>query len=124
MLIVNDASACGLSTFYANAASAFSVVHHGCATGTYGFAHELGHVFGALHDPSENNPAFPYGHGFRHPNNTMRTLMALNCTPSCQHVNFWSNPNIVSGGIPMGSFDRQDNHRVLNERRSAVAAFR
>ncbi len=57
-LIENEPAYCGyayrmtsLSTSFAS--SAFSVVHHSCATGYYSFAHEIGHNQGAHHDPAQ-----------------------------------------------------------------------
>ena len=48
------------------ASSAFSVVHHSCATGYYSFAHELGHNQGAHHDPDNASGAiYSYAYGYQ-----------------------------------------------------------
>lgn len=125
VLLIDDASSCGLGYVNASAEWAYSVVHYGCATGYYSFAHEIGHNQGADHDPAAGtNLNFAYGHGYRAPNNSWRTIMAYNCTPSCPRVNYWSNPNVTYGGVAMGNSDKSDNHRVLNETKAKVAAFR
>lgn len=53
VLMVDDASSCGLATrVAADAEEAFAVVHHACAVLTYSVPHEIGHIIGARHDAS------------------------------------------------------------------------
>ena len=52
---INNTDYCGLAWLMTSTASdfssrGFSVVHYGCATGYYSFAHEMGHNQGAHHD--------------------------------------------------------------------------
>ncbi|MBX9399920.1 zinc-dependent metalloprotease [Lysobacter sp. BMK333-48F3] len=125
VLIITDNAYCGLGYLNSNAASAFSVVSHSCMTGYYSFAHEIGHNFGAHHDPnSGTNTVYPYGHGYWAPNKTWRTIMAYNCGSNCPRLKYWSNPNITYNGVPMGTAAKSNNARVLNERAATVAAFR
>ncbi|MGN7918448.1 MULTISPECIES: M12 family metallo-peptidase [Lysobacter] len=125
VLIITDPAYCGLGYLNSNAASAFSVVGNTCMTGYYSFAHEIGHNFGAHHDPSNgNNTAYAYGHGYWAPNKTWRTIMAYNCGSNCPRLNYWSNPNITYNGVPMGTAAKSNNARVLNERAATVGAFR
>jgi hypothetical protein len=127
VLIISDTTYCGMGYLNADASKAFSAVYHGCATGNYTFAHETGHNFGAHHDPANgSNPDYAYGYGYQYPAGGWRTLMAYACTPpaTCSKVNYWSNPNITYQGVPMGAVGKNDNHRLLNERRAVVAAFR
>lgn len=125
VLIITDTAYCGLGYLNSNAASAFSVVGSSCMTGYYSFAHEIGHNFGAHHDPSNgNNTAYPYGHGYWGPGNAWRTIMAYNCGSNCPRLNYWSNPNITYNGAPMGTAAKSNNARVLNERAATVGAFR
>jgi hypothetical protein len=128
MLVANDASACGLASgIGSTAATAFATAYWDCITGYYSFAHEIGHLQSARHDPatdSSTNP-YPYGHGYRSPSNTWRTIMAYNCTGAgCPRLNYWSNPSVTYGGVPMGTYDKSHNQRVLVETKATVAGFR
>ena len=133
-LIINQSDYCGMAdAILASAESAFAVVHYSCATGYFSFAHELGHLMGARHDPNTDstNTPFPYGHGYQHPsssaNQRFRTIMGYACTSSntCDpRVQFWSNPNVNFNGIAMGTATTHDNHRVLNETAGTMAGFR
>ncbi|MGB9365361.1 MAG: M12 family metallo-peptidase, partial [Xanthobacteraceae bacterium] len=124
-VIVNNPTYCGLAdAIMATAATAYALVYYDCATGYYSFGHELGHLQGARHNPA-NDPTslpFPYGHGYQHP--PWRTIMAYNCPGSCTRLQYWSNPDILYAGVPMGTAALSNNARVLNETASTVAAFR
>lgn len=128
VMIINQSDYCGMAdAIRATAATAYAVVHYDCATGYYSFAHELGHLQGARHDPP-NDPSiapFAYGHGMQHagPSN-WRTIMAYNCTPSCPRLQYWSSPHVNYAGVAMGTAASNDNARVLNETASTVAGFR
>jgi hypothetical protein len=126
VLITTNNQYCGLGYLNSNAASAFSVTAASCMTGYYSFAHEIGHNFGARHDPATDPSTTPvaYAHGYRSPTNAWRTIMAYNCSPSCPRINYWSNPAKTYGGQAMGTTTRSNNARLLNERAATVAAFR
>jgi hypothetical protein len=126
VLITTNTQYCGLGYLNSNAASAFSVTAASCMTGYYSFAHEIGHNFGARHDPATDPSTTPvaYAHGYRSPTNAWRTIMAYNCSPSCPRINYWSNPAKTYGGQAMGTTTRSNNARLLNERVATVAAFR
>lgn len=126
VLITTNTQYCGLGYLNSNAASAFSVTAASCMTGYYSFAHEIGHNFGARHDPATDPSTTPvaYAHGYRSPTNAWRTIMAYNCSPSCPRINYWSNPAKTYGGQAMGTTTRSNNARLLNERAATVAAFR
>ena len=118
---------CGLAYLNASAAYAFSVTDHRCATGNYTFAHEIGHNQGAHHDPANAaNSYFAYGHGYQMQAHGWRTVMAYACsgTPACPRINAWSNPKRFRSGVAMGTGDRSNNARVLDETRGRVAGFR
>jgi peptidyl-Asp metalloendopeptidase len=128
VLIINNASSCGLaSAIGATASTAFVAVHYGCATGYYSFAHEMGHLESARHDPANDPTTTPYsyGHGFQYPAGGWRTIMAYNCSSTnCTRLNYWSNPGKTFNGKAMGTTASNDNHRVLNNTKATVAAFR
>jgi hypothetical protein len=129
LLVINNTQYCGLASGIGSTAStAFAAVYWDCATGYYSFAHEIGHLQSARHDPATdpNTTPYAYGHGYRY-NGTpkWRTIMAYNCTGSgCPRLNYWSNPNKLYNGVPMGTASQSDNTRVLNNTRNTVAAFR
>ena len=128
MLVANDASACGLASgIGSTAATAFATAYWDCIAGYYSFAHEIGHLQSARHDPATDSSTspYPYGHGYREPSNAWRTVMAYNCTGAgCPRINYWSNPSVTYGGVPMGTYDKSHNQRVLVETKAAVAGFR
>ena len=129
VMIINQTDYCGLAkTIQAKASNAFAIVHYDCATGYYSFAHELGHLQGARHDPDTDasTKPFAYGHGFQHtsPLPSWRTIMAYNCAGGCPRLQYWSNPKIKHNNIAMGTAAKSDNARVLNATASTVAAFR
>lgn len=126
VLIIDNSSYCGLASgIGSTAATAFAAVYWDCATGYYSFAHEIGHLQSARHDIATDSSTSPYayGHGYRY-GNSWRTIMAYNCPVSCPRLNYWSNPNISYGGVPMGNASTADNQRVLVNTKAAVAAFR
>ncbi|HBL25208.1 MAG TPA: peptidyl-Asp metalloendopeptidase [Acidobacteria bacterium] len=129
LLVINNASSCGLaSSIGSTAATAFADAHWDCITGYYSFAHEIGHLQSARHDPKNDptNTPYAWGHGYQYTTNPKwRTIMAYNCTGGgCPRLNFWSNPGVLYNGKPMGTTTKNDNHRVLNDTRATVAAFR
>ncbi|SDZ32119.1 PKD domain-containing protein [Lysobacter sp. yr284] len=130
VLIIDDAGNCGLAhSIGSTAATAFATVHYDCATGYYSFAHEIGHLLSARHDPAADptNTPYAYGHGYRYEpaaGNKWRTIMAYACSGGCPRLNYWSNPDVTYNGIAMGTADRNHNQRVLVQTKAAVAAFR
>ncbi len=128
VLLINNASSCGLASGIGSTAStAFAVAHWDCATGYYSFAHEIGHLQSARHDPATDGSTSPYsyGHGYRYTGSpSWRTIMAYNCPAGCPRLNYWSSPLKLYNGLPMGTSSQSDNARVLNNTRNTVAAFR
>jgi hypothetical protein len=119
---------------------AFSVVTRSCATGIYAFGHELGHNMGAHHDryvttrldPNDQG-VYPYSHGYVNTSDRWRTIMAYNteCSDNgfyCSILPYWSNPDVLYGGFPMGipeeQADAADNRKTLNNTAYTVANFR
>ncbi|MCA1714853.1 MAG: M12 family metallo-peptidase, partial [Gammaproteobacteria bacterium] len=127
MLVINNSGSCGLASGIGSTAStAFASAYWDCITGYYSFAHEVGHLQSARHDPAADPTTTPYayGHGYRAPNNAWRTVMAYNCTASCPRLNYWSNPDVTYGGVPMGTATQSHNQRVLVNTKATIAGFR
>lgn len=128
LLIINNGSFCGLASgIGSTASSAFAAVYWDCATGYYSFAHEIGHLQSARHDPATdpNNSPYAHGHGYQYTGSPKwRTIMAYNCSGGCPRLNYWSNPSKLYNGQPMGTTTRSDNARVLNTTRTTVSGFR
>ncbi|MGE0852402.1 MAG: M12 family metallo-peptidase [Hyphomicrobiaceae bacterium] len=113
ILIVDDASGCGLTTrVQPDAEEAFAVVHHECAAASYTVAHEVGHIIGARHE-------FGYVNGTK-----WRDIMAYKeSCGGCPRVPVWSNPTVLVSGEPAGT-TQLNNARIIAEQASRVAAFR
>lgn len=128
LLVINNSSSCGLASGIGSTAStAFADAHWDCITGYYSFAHEIGHLQSARHDPATDptNSPYAYGHGYQYNGSPKwRTIMAYACSGGCPRLNYWSNPSKLYNGQPMGTTTRSNNVRVLNNTRNTVAAFR
>jgi peptidyl-Asp metalloendopeptidase len=125
-LLINNSQFCGEAWVYSTASSAFSTAYWSCAVSNYSFAHELGHNFGAIHDPyvEPSNYPFPYSHGYVN-GNSWRTIMAYSTAcGGCPRLQYFSNPNVLYQGVPMGSATTHDAARVHRERAAVVAGFR
>lgn len=137
VLVLHNPSACGLaSAILAEQTTAFAAVHWDCAAGYYSFAHEIGHLQGARHNPESDSGTTPYawGHGYRYTAGGWRTIMAYDSSScsggTCVRVGCWSTPTRTypcasnpAGGVPMGSATQHDNSRVLNDTDETVANF-
>ena len=128
LLVINNSSSCGLASGIGSTAStAFADAHWDCITGYYSFAHEIGHLQSARHDPATDptNSPYAYGHGYQYNGSPKwRTIMAYACSGGCPRLNYWSNPTKLYNGQPMGTTSQSDNTRVLNLTCGTVAAFR
>lgn len=128
LLVINNSSSCGLASgIGSTAATAFADAHWDCITGYYSFGHEIGHLQSARHDPATDPSTSPYayGHGYRKTTSpSWRTIMAYNCPAGCPRLNYWSNPNKLYNGAPMGTTTQSHNQRVLNLTAATVAGFR
>lgn len=125
-------SVCGQSQrVLATKETAFAVVERNClGATTSSLAHEIGHLFGADHDPANASvrpPKFSYGHGYQAPENApgrWRTLMSYECSGApCGRINLWSSPDLSHSGLPAGTKETHHNVRVLNENREVIAGF-
>jgi Metallo-peptidase family M12 len=126
VLIVDDASSCGLATrVSADAEEAFAVVHHACAALTYSVPHEIGHIIGARHDASLDQGVSPFSYGHGYVNGTKwRDIMSYKAScDGCPRLALWSNPTIRINGEPAGTA-QADNARVIVEQAERVSKFR
>lgn len=129
-LIENEPQYCGLAYRMATLSAsfsfnAFSVVHHGCATGYYSFAHEIGHNQGAHHDAANASGAiYPYAYGYLDPNNAFRTIMSYNCPGGCTRIGYFSNAEIAYNGKPTGYPGAAENADAIDNTAATVASFR
>jgi hypothetical protein len=109
---------------------AFALVTRRSVTQSYTFPHELGHNMGCAHDRANANEpgAYSYSYGYQAPNSSFRTIMAYDCPGGCTQVNYWSNPNRIYNGLPMGVAEGNpnaaDNRKTLNNTAFTVANFR
>jgi hypothetical protein len=126
LLVVDDASGCGLATrVHAEADEAFAVVHHECAATTHSVAHEVGHIIGARHELAIDRimTPFPYGHGYVNGTKWRDIMSYRESCGGCPRVPVWSSPTVLVRGEPAGT-PELDNARVIAEGASRVAAFR
>ena len=133
--VENGGAFCGLAWLMTTVSStfessAFSVVDRGCATGNFTFGHELGHNMGATHGRinTSTQGAFPYSFGYQDPGGNWRTIMAHICFGGCPRLQYWSNPDVTFGNVPMGvpegESDAADNRKTLNNTAFTIAKFR
>ena len=129
VLLINNPSFCGLAAgILATEDTAFAVVHHACAVKNLSFAHEVGHLQGARHNPEVDGTTspFPFGHGYLNPGGGWRTIMAYPSTANPTRTPFWSSPRVMYPGTmtPMGTVGLHDNARGLNATAATITAFR
>ena len=93
------------------------------------FAHEIGHIQGASHNPEEytntQERPYSYGHGLCNAAKNWRTVMSYNtgerCKPRIQH---FSTPLVLYQGTATGDHQLRNVARVINETAVHVANFR
>ena len=126
LLVLNN-KWCGYANFF-NRRYALQVVQKSCALGYYTFGHELGHNFGADHDPRVvPRPRVSYGRGhlILPSGSRYRTVMAYGTDGHWTRVNYWSNPDVIfpATNTPTGVRGVSNNARVLTENRFTLAAY-
>lgn len=130
MMLVRRGSqeACGLATeILANADTAFAALSRQCGPGNYTFHHEVGHLQGARHNPTQDPSTRPFahGHGFVSRRGGFSTVMAYPPRDgSAPRVMWISNPDLFLNNVRMGTPATHDNARVMNQTRNRMAGFR
>ena len=136
-MFIEATAYCGIGYVYPSESYAFTVSNRGCAAGNWTLAHEVGHNFGALHEPYQDPSVWPFAYGHGHVKLTApgwRTVMSYGsqCSSvgvSCPRIPFFSNPLLTYNGTSLGTVENgttptSDNVRVHNGRANAIANFR
>jgi hypothetical protein len=131
-MFVEGMQYCGLGWIGPSVGYAFNVVNRGCALSNLSFVHEVGHNFGALHEPAADPSIVPYayGHGYSYPPGRWRDVMSIGtdcvAVTGCGRIGFFSNPNLTFGlpATPLGNTSASDVARVHNQNAYPVANFR
>ncbi len=113
------------TSIMANSSNAFAVLLWNLAVSDFVFAHEVGHLQGARHNPEvdSNSSPFSYGHGTTRPWWNYRTIMAYDCNNGCPRVTHFSNPDVKYNGRRTGDNNKRNNARVLRETACTVSEF-
>ena len=93
------------------------------------FAHELGHLQGADHNPEDPttlpDPYYAYGHGNCNAASGWRTVMAYDTNGRCpKWIPYFSSPVVLYEGTPTGEATLRDVARLVEETSPAVANHR
>lgn len=113
-----------------NEYSAYSIVQAVEATSGYTFAHEVGHLFGCLHQEGANDGVtgeFEYPHRFTTGwwfwEQKWRTILQTNAWSSYTRIQNYSNPDVEHDNKATGT-STHDNARKLEEESCTVENFR
>ncbi len=127
-MISNSTDNCGIGYLLGsgNSLNGFTVNSRTCAVGNLSFAHELGHNMGSTHNPENGSaPSYSYGYG-HYVNGVFRTVMSYTdpCTMGCARRPYFSNPEVLFGGLPTGIENARDNARSINNTADRIANYR
>jgi len=131
-LLALDFNSCGVA--YLNTVTGsgrtISIATKSCALGYFSFGHELGHNFGAHHDPDQaTNSYYDYGHGHLIAQGSAttgrRTILAYNAAGHSSRVNYYSNPAVTfpGTGTPTGVAGLSNNAAVISRNRFVMAGL-
>lgn len=117
-----------------DSAQAFAVVNWKCLTDRFSFAHEVGHLVGAWHDPvtlerqlgagEHARPAYAQGYVAPGPRPFVTIMGYPNaCPEKCGRMWFWANPELLYGGRAVGTPNKNFDACIWRRRLTTVAAF-
>ncbi len=138
----NSATGCGIAFLMTQLSvdfedAAFGVTKRRC--GGLVFAHEVGHNIGLHHDRyvTSGQGTFPYAYGFTNTDSLdapagrpgFRTVLAYNTAcqdlgGTCDRIPFYSDPDSLWFGQPMGAEGTEDNARAAQQSVPFVTAWR
>lgn len=123
-LIGNTYTDCGAARqIAADAQQAFITVSSVCESrGPLAFAHELGHLAGAVHNGENAQVPFSYARGHVESGGTWGTIMGVGACDGCTLAR-WSNPKASHNGKRLGRPNYSDNVRLWRNRARVVAGF-
>ena len=132
--LLNDEDDPGLGGFAAqigaSVSTAFVAVQWNRAIGEYVLAHEIGHLAGGRHQRTRDPGTTPYqyGHGYVYFSGNWRTVLAVpeenpNTGRIVPPIAYWSNPDKIYGGVPMGTTTYEDMARVWEVRGPVMAGW-
>lgn len=83
-MVIDNTQYCGIGWIGPRVDLMFSVTDYRCMSGSYTFAHEVGHNLGAFHDRGTEDEcsATGYRYGYRDPQARFRSIMACKFVPS------------------------------------------
>merc|ERR1711970_217404 len=130
-LLIGDFDNCGIAKIdTTSSCRTYSVTKKSCATGYYSFGHEIGHNFGATHNPEEYTSTS--GDGYAHlilptgdtKYSGYRTILGYFADGHSNRVNYYSNPDVIfpTTGTATGVEGLSNNARLITSNRFAMAA--
>lgn len=129
VLVVRDGNYCGVAPLLAKRETAITVIKGSCLHWGHGYAHEIGHLLGAGHNPEDGKGVFDYSHGHYAASGAFRTIMAYQRagapTSSYPLIPYFSDPNTLIGSNqePAGSA-KADNVRTIRQFVTRIANLR
>jgi hypothetical protein len=105
-----DSEACGIAYCTpSGAGEGFCVVKRNCASTSFSFPHELGHLQGCAHNRADagtgcNEFCDSYGHRFTTGSGLYRTVMSYDTDPAqYTRIGWFSNPQVSFESVPTGA---------------------
>ncbi|MEQ8523845.1 MAG: M12 family metallo-peptidase [Gracilimonas sp.] len=123
VVLITGSGGAGIGWLRSDTDYAFSIAREDRFVSTYTMAHEIGHNIGAQHNKSQDqNPYYPYGHGYNYNPANWSTIMAYPPSGSSR-INHFSNPDETFAGVATGTASDEDNARVWDNRAGIVSNF-